>query len=499
MFGRIFPGRLPAAPGEGKRIDNRIAHIKGELNSLSSKVGQGVMSASEANYRRAFLKGELNQLKKYRGRIRPSTPSYGVLPPIFESTRRGSTKPANKYVSENSSDEQDSTWTYDYSDINDVVHEGTQDDNITVSKVVSDFQATEINDMTDVPDIPVTASMGSKLWPEHWPGNHSPGFMHILLEVIGEIKEAHKQQVLDPRDAGFPIRSFHPLTKQPEALMYPAYRLTQFESAFASQLTTPDDVGPSGLTHAEHIAKWNGMAHALVIKSRLAMFNDIVNGNVDASNQQLVNTIAQSGGTQYNYAFQYTAGDKLLVSQMLSKVTRQIKDANEAALQLDMTSNQDMNDLIDAATTQTTYEGDEGGDPEFIDSNSGNNNNNNNNNNNFTSTLGSGLAAPPRLRRSSYSDTSDMNRAQADSLKLAQQAFSNSMRLPQSRQEISQIRQQSMSRKQQGANLDVNQVVSAHSEETTQYPQAQPERTEAITGLGGVFLKTRTAMGRLLG
>ncbi len=85
------------------------------------------------------------------------------------------------------------------------------------------------------------------------------------------------------------------------------------------------------------------------------------------------------------------------------------------------------------------------------------------------------------------------------------QELNNRTAAPMGRAQLAGVRQTTLRRMRQGANLDVNQQVGdlfgAHNNVPHQHQVRQhtTESKESIDGLGSVFLKTRAAMGRLLG
>ena len=85
------------------------------------------------------------------------------------------------------------------------------------------------------------------------------------------------------------------------------------------------------------------------------------------------------------------------------------------------------------------------------------------------------------------------------------QELNNRAVAPMGRAQLAGVRQTTLRRMRQGAQVDVNQQVGdlfgAHNNLPHQHQvrQQTTESTESIDGLGSVFLKTRAAMGRLLG
>ena len=85
------------------------------------------------------------------------------------------------------------------------------------------------------------------------------------------------------------------------------------------------------------------------------------------------------------------------------------------------------------------------------------------------------------------------------------QELNNRTAAPMGRAQLAGVRQTTLRRMRQGAQVDVNQQVGdlfgAHNNVPHQHQVRQhtTESKESIDGLGSVFLKTRAAMGRLLG
>ena len=85
------------------------------------------------------------------------------------------------------------------------------------------------------------------------------------------------------------------------------------------------------------------------------------------------------------------------------------------------------------------------------------------------------------------------------------QELNNRTAAPMGRAQLAGVRQTTLRRMRQGAQVDVNQQVGELFGARNNLPhqhqvrQQTTESTESIDGLGSVFLKTRAAMGRLLG
>ena len=178
MLGRIVPGRLPTTQANLDLINARIRKVQFDMNVLDNKVKSGTIDSRQAGYRRQQLIGEVGELKRVIANSRLSTPSYKVPSDI----RSG--KPAKKYVS--------------YDDSRAFMSDYTGP--ARVNKMPSDWQATTLTEL-DVPNIPKQAGSGAK-WPSHWPGMHSP----MIMRAVMELGEYNGKQIIDPRNSNMSLK-----------------------------------------------------------------------------------------------------------------------------------------------------------------------------------------------------------------------------------------------------------------------------------------------------
>ena len=177
MLGRIVPGRLPTTQANLDLINARIKKVQFDMNALDNKIKSGTIDPRQAGYRRQQLIGEVGELKRVIANSRLSTPSYKVPSDI----RNG--KPAKKYISYDNS----RAFMSDYSGP------------ARVNKMPSDWQATTLTEL-DVPNIPKQAGSGAK-WPSHWPGMHSP----MIMRAVMELGEYNGKQIIDPRKSNMSL------------------------------------------------------------------------------------------------------------------------------------------------------------------------------------------------------------------------------------------------------------------------------------------------------
>lgn len=178
MLGRIFTGRLPTTQANLDLINARIRKVQTDMTILDNKVRAGQIDSRQAAYRRQQLIGEVDELRRTIANSRLSTPSYKTPSDI----RTG--KPAKKYIS--------------YSDSRAFISD--YDGPAPINKVPSNWQATELTEL-DVPNIPAQAAAKNR-WPSHWPGNHSP----MIMQAIMQTGEVNGKQMLDPRTKDMKLR-----------------------------------------------------------------------------------------------------------------------------------------------------------------------------------------------------------------------------------------------------------------------------------------------------
>jgi hypothetical protein len=458
MFGRIIPTRLPSTIEEMKLIDDRIAKVSIDITQLPGMVASGSLSAQEANYRRAFLSGEIAQLKRYRTNLKLSPSSYGIEPTIFESTKRAphpnARAPANKYIPTDHSEFTESVVAANY----------------PVQKIPSEWQATEISDMIDVIDIPISAmgpGIQGRLYPDHWPGEHSPGFMHILLELIGEVKTAKHPQVMDPRDVNFTILAYNPATLQRESLAASALTLDNITKSIQVGLNTPNTMGPFGLTLGQQLDVWNGMLHAHMIKARLSQLDDVVRGVHNQTNLDLRRAISLTLKLNNSLPV-FTVGDKQLVTMIYNKVTTQITDAIAEAAKLALTQRSGATEIIDSIQEELDYEeggtvteaGDTGNYDDYQPISPGTGLPGTGLPGTGLPSVGPGLGGMPSSRKHRVINNRTLNSNQDASFRLAQQELLNSMRPASSQQELIVIRETTLATRRNGAKVDVNTPVA---------------------------------------
>ena len=176
MLGRIFTGRLPTTQANLDLINQRIRKVQTDMTILDNKVRAGQIDSRQAAYRRQQLIGEVDELRRAIANSRLSTPSYKTPSDI----RTG--KPAKKYIS----DPQ--------------MRITERDSRLPVRSIPSNWQATELTEL-DVPNIPAQAAAKNR-WPSHWPGNHSP----MIMQAIMQTGEVNGKQMLDPRTKDMKLR-----------------------------------------------------------------------------------------------------------------------------------------------------------------------------------------------------------------------------------------------------------------------------------------------------
>lgn len=176
MLGRIFTGRLPTTQANLDLINQRIRKVQTDMTILDNKVRAGQIDSRQAAYQRQQLIGEVDELRRAIANSRLSTPSYKTPSDI----RTG--KPAKKYIS----DPQ--------------MRITERDSRLPVRSIPSNWQATELTEL-DVPNIPAQAAAKNR-WPSHWPGNHSP----MIMQAIMQTGEVNGKQMLDPRTKDMKLR-----------------------------------------------------------------------------------------------------------------------------------------------------------------------------------------------------------------------------------------------------------------------------------------------------
>jgi hypothetical protein len=194
MLGTPYTGRLPTTQANLDLLKNRIRQVQYQMNTLDQQVARGQIDSRAAGYRRQQLIGEVAELKRKIANSRLSTPSYRV--PRDLQKFRGS-KPAKKLISDSHSDGMPQNYF------------GTDTRGNHVS-ITSDWEATAPARL-DVPDLPKQSGFNVK-YPRHWPGQHSP----MIMRAVMEAGEVGGRQMIDPREPAMQIRG--DLVRDPRAL-----------------------------------------------------------------------------------------------------------------------------------------------------------------------------------------------------------------------------------------------------------------------------------------
>jgi len=176
MLGRIFTGRLPTTQANLDLINSRIRKVQTDMTILDNKVRAGQIDSRQAAYQRQQLIGEVDELRRVIANSRLSTPSYKTPSDI----RTG--KPAKKYIPDSQ------------------LRITERDARLPVRSIPSNWQATELTEL-DVPNIPAQAAARNR-WPSHWPGNHSP----MIMQAIMQTGEVNGKQLIDPRSKDMKLR-----------------------------------------------------------------------------------------------------------------------------------------------------------------------------------------------------------------------------------------------------------------------------------------------------
>ena len=169
MLGRIYTGRLPTTQANLDLINARIRKVQSDMTILDNQVSAGQIDNRVAAYKRQQLIGEVDELRRVIANSRLSTPSYKTPSDI----RTG--KPAKKYISDSQ------------------LRVTERDARLPVRSIPSNWQATELTEL-DVPKIPAQAAAKNR-WPSHWPGKHSP----MIMQAVMQTGEINGKQLIDPR------------------------------------------------------------------------------------------------------------------------------------------------------------------------------------------------------------------------------------------------------------------------------------------------------------
>ena len=222
-LGRVYPGRLPSTQADIDLINHRIQIVNQQMKQLDQMVATGNIDNREAAYRRQYLSGEVLELKDAIARMRLSTPSYKVPSDLQAHVAK---KPQNKMWSpETTRDELPQGYF------------GT-DNGQKINSIPSDWTPTELTDF-DVPDVKGQPGWHRGNWPAHWPGSHSPSINRAVMQA-GEI---NGRQVIDPRDPNMQLRLN--LVQNPQhmamALQVKARYEQLYEITVANPIFTPTD------------------------------------------------------------------------------------------------------------------------------------------------------------------------------------------------------------------------------------------------------------------
>jgi len=221
-LGRVYPGRLPSTQANIDLMRQRIKIVKSQQRTLDMQVRNGQIDSRDAAYRRKALTGEIADLKNSIRRVRLSTPSYKVPRDLQMYRAR---KPRNKMMPESTTDDKPSGYFGD-------------DRRTNGSSIPSEWTATTLTEF-DVPDVKGQPGWHRGNWPAHWPGSHSPSINRAVMQA-GEV---NGRQVIDPRDPNMQLRLN--LAQNPQhmamALQVKAMYEQLYEITVANPIFTPTD------------------------------------------------------------------------------------------------------------------------------------------------------------------------------------------------------------------------------------------------------------------
>lgn len=221
-LGRVYPGRLPSTQADISLMQQRIQFVKSQQRTLDMQVRNGQIDSRDAAYRRKALAGEIADLKNSIRRVRLSTPSYKVPRDLQVHKAR---KPRNKLMPEATTDDKPAGYFGD-------------DRKTNGSSIPSEWTATTLTEF-DVPDVKGQPGWHRGNWPAHWPGSHSPSINRAIMQA-GEI---NGRQVIDPRDPNMQLRLN--LVQNPQhmamALQVKARYEQLYEITVANPIFTPTD------------------------------------------------------------------------------------------------------------------------------------------------------------------------------------------------------------------------------------------------------------------
>ena len=163
----------------------RIQFVKTQQSQLEMMARNGQIDSRDAAYRRKALAGEIADLENSIRRVRLSTPSYKVPRDLQMYKAR---KPRNKMMPEPTTDDKPAGYFGD-------------DRRTNGSSIPSEWTATTLTEF-DVPPVKAKPGFSRGNWPAHWPGNHSPMIMRAILDA-GKI---NGRLVIDARDPNMALK-----------------------------------------------------------------------------------------------------------------------------------------------------------------------------------------------------------------------------------------------------------------------------------------------------
>jgi len=184
MLGRPYTGRLPTTQASIDLMNNRIRKVRGDMKVLDQQVKKGQIDSRQAGYLKQQMLGEVEELKRAISNSRLSTPSYRVPRDLQQHRAR---KPANKMISTEQDDGMPKGYFGD-------------DTRGNKSSITSDWEATAPVQLR-VPQLPPSPPPVVAMWPKHWPGNHSP----MITREVMRAGNVNGKQIINPKDSNFKI------------------------------------------------------------------------------------------------------------------------------------------------------------------------------------------------------------------------------------------------------------------------------------------------------
>jgi hypothetical protein len=198
MLGRPYTGRLPTTQASIDLMNARIRKVTGDMKVLDQQVKKGQIDSRQAGYLKQQMVGEVEELKRAISNSRLSTPSYKVPRDLQQHRAR---KPANKMISTEHDDGMPKGYFGD-------------DARGNKSSITSDWEATAPVQLR-VPQLPPSSPPTFSMWPKHWPGNHSP----MITAQVMKAGNVNGKQIINPKDRSFKIsHSSNSLTQQLETI-----------------------------------------------------------------------------------------------------------------------------------------------------------------------------------------------------------------------------------------------------------------------------------------